>query len=369
MTTKTKRDKKDEQILERMHDLAQAVIDIFGEKGNPAVQIPQRSLSNSVFDEESRIIRMGDKLQDRVFFHQGQAKRFMQTFLVASACKELLDVRKTTSIRDLFYMTKHTLARGENTFDDQNESDPVLEDLEVTLGALREELHLFASNKGTMVGNLTLVDSGDTIDCRSMGTGGYGIPSIVEEHVIQFKKCEADFVLIMEKDAVWRRLNEDKFWKKHNCIMVQSGGQTSRGVRRLLRRLHEEKNLPVYVLVDNDPWGLYIYSVLKYGSINLAFESERMAIPKARFLGLSSFDREKFDLPTVVTIALNKEDEKRARQIMNYPWFKEKRWQKELQKMMDSRVKLELEALSARGISFISEQYLPEKIKNDDYLE
>jgi DNA topoisomerase-6 subunit A len=71
----------------------------------------------------------------------------------------------------------------------------------------------------------------------------------------------------------------------------------------------------------------------------------------------------------VVTIALNKEDEKRARQIMNYPWFKEKRWQNEMKKMMESKVKLELEALSSRGISFISEQYLPNKIRNDDYLD
>ena len=362
-------DKKDELILERMRVLALTTIEAFRNRENPLLSIPQRSISNSVFDPEKGIIQMGDKLQERMFFHQGMAKRFMQTFLVSAACKELLDVKKTTSIRDLFYMTKHTLARGENTFDDQSESDAIIEDLEVTLGTLREELHLFASNRGTMVGNITLVDSGDTIDCRRVGSGGYGIPSIVEDHVMELKKCEADFVLLIEKDAVWRRLNEDKFWKKWNCIMIQSGGQASRGIRRLIRRLHEEKGLPVYVLVDNDPWGLYIYSVIKQGSINLAFESERMAVPQARFLGLSSFDREKFDLPDVVTIALTKEDDKRAKQMIKYPWFQEKKWQNELKKLLDSRVKLELEALSARGISFITESYLPEKIRKNDYLD
>ena len=60
---------------------------------------------------------------------------------------------------------------------------------------------------------------------------------------------------------------------------------TARGVRRLARRLHEEYKLPVYVLVDNDPWGYYIYTVLKQGSINLAYESQRMAIPNAKFIG------------------------------------------------------------------------------------
>jgi len=59
-------------------------------------------------------------------------------------------------------------------------------------------------------------------------------------------------------------------------------------------RLHEEHGLPVYVLVDNDPWGYYIYSVVKQGSINLAFESERMAIPKAKFIG----SRARMPIPT-----------------------------------------------------------------------
>ena len=44
--------------------------------------------------------------------------------------------------------------------------------------------------------------------------------------------------------------------------------------------------LPIYCLLDNDPWGYYIYSVIKQGSINLAYESARMAIPDAQFLGL-----------------------------------------------------------------------------------
>jgi DNA topoisomerase VI subunit A len=361
--------RKSKAVFKKIVSLADDVVRQFENLDNPKLSVPVRGLSNVFFNESLRMIQMGDKVQERQFFHQGMAKKFMQTFLVAKACTELLKVEKTTSIRDLFYMTKHSLSKGENTFEDQNESDVIIEDLEVTLGVLRENLHLFASNKGTMVGNITIVDSGDTINCRRIGSGGWGIPSIVEDHVIKFKKCEADFILLIEKDAVWRRLNEDKFWKKHNCIMLQSGGQTSRGVRRLIRRMHEELDLPLYVLVDNDPWGLYIYSVVKQGSINLAYDSLRMAVPKARFIGLSSFDKEKFDLPDSVTISLNKEDIKRTHTMMKYDWFQDKKWQKEMKKLLDSKVKLEIEALSARGITYISDVYLPEKLRNDDYLD
>ena len=248
-------------------------------------------------------------------------------------------------------------------------TDPIIEDVEVTLDALREELHLFASREGSMVGPITITDSGDTIDLRRMGSGGWAVPSIVEENVITFRKHEAKYVLLIEKDAVWTRFNEDKFWKRNNCIIVQGGGQPPRGVRRLVQRLHKELKLPVYVLVDNDPWGFYIYSVMKQGSINLAYESMRMAVPDARFIGLSSFDKEKYKLPGNVAIKMDDGDNNRAKQMLAYPWFKHARWQREIQEMIKSGLKFEIQALSRHGISFITEEYLPKKLKDRDWLE
>ncbi len=65
--------------------------------------------------------------------------------LVASGCKQLIEQGKTTSLRGLFYMLKHTIeGTKEETFDDQDECDPIIEDVEVTLNSLREELHLYA---------------------------------------------------------------------------------------------------------------------------------------------------------------------------------------------------------------------------------
>ena len=92
---------------------------------------------------------------------------------------------------------------------------------------------------------MTIRDSGDTIDLRRMGSGGWSVPSIVEEHVIEFKKHEAKYVLLLEKDAVWKRFNEDKFWQREKCIIVTGQGQPPRGVRRLVQRLHSELGLPV----------------------------------------------------------------------------------------------------------------------------
>jgi DNA topoisomerase-6 subunit A len=240
----------------------------------------------------------------------------------------------------------------------------------VALGALREELHVFAENRGSMVGNITIVDKGDEIDCRRMGSGGYALPSIVEPDVIQFKKCEAKFVLHVEKGTVWNRFNEDRFWEKHNCILTHGAGQPPRGCRRLLQRLNQELKLPIICVLDNDPWGHYIYSVIKQGSISLAFESSRLAIPEAKFLGIRAKDFRECGLDDAVKIELTENDVKRAKEIAAYPWFAGHRgWQKEIDALLANGFKMEVESLITKDISYVSETYVPERLRKKDWLD
>src|SRR3989344_2147839 len=327
----------DKNVAEKIDELAKDTVKSIESGSNPDVTFPLRGLSNVYFDEIQKMVKLGDKTQTRNFFNVGQAKKFMQTFLVARVIKELVKGNITAPIRSIYYNTKHTIGdTSEETWEDQSESDPIIEDLEITLGSLREELHVRAGQKGSMVGNLTIIDAGDTIDLRKMGSGGWSIPSIVEKDIIKFTECEADYILFIEKDTIWSRFNEDKFWKKNNCIIMHGGGQPPRGVRRLVRRMHDE--------------------------------SKRMAIPEARFIGLSSFDQEKYKLPKNVTLKLKDIDRKRISEVLAYPWFKKKQWQDELKHMVEKGVKLELEALSAKDFKFITEKYVPEKIKQKDWL-
>ena len=362
---------KDKKTLSALRGLADSVVQYAERSRPPHIEIPSRSLSNVRFNNSKKIIEMGSGTNRRELFNLSQAKSYMQTVLVGSGCKQLIEQGKTTSIRGMFYLLKHTIeGTKEETFDTQDECDPIIEDVEVALDAMREELHLYAKNAGSMVGPITLVDSGDEIDCARMGSGGYNVPSIVEPEIVQFKKNSAEFILHVEKDTVWRRFNEDKFWREYNCILTHGGGQPPRGVRRMLHRLHHELKLPVYCLLDNDPWGYYIYSVLKQGSINLAYESRRMAIPNARFLGLRSNDFERCQLTPSVQIKLNDQDIKRAKQIAAYPWFASKKpWQKEIQKMLDNGFKLEVEALISKDISYVTEQYVPQRLEEAEFLD
>jgi DNA topoisomerase-6 subunit A len=370
---KVKLSPRDQKTAERLTGLANRVVTAANNRKDPYVEIPSRTLANVRYSPRKKIIEMGNATNRRQLFDLSQAKAYMRTMLVAKGCKELIDQGKSTSLRGLFYSLKGDIEGSkETTFDEQSECDPIVEDVEVLLNSIREELHIFAENKGSMVGNITITDRGDEIDCSRMGSGGYSIPSIVEPEVIVLdpKKCKAEFVLHVEKGTVWQRFNEDKFWKTNNCILTHGGGQPPRGVRRLLYRLHNELKLPVYCVLDNDPWGYYIYSVIKQGSINLAFESQRMAIPDAKYLGLRSIDLERCKLPNSVKISLSDNDRKRLKQVANYPWFDKKReWQREFQKMLANDFKLEVESLIKKDISYVTEEYVPARLRDQDWLD
>jgi DNA topoisomerase-6 subunit A len=363
MATKTR---KSTAVEKKLVGVADVVVNAAQRGKDPTLTIPVRSLSNVTFNDRKGLIEMGKRKQARSFFNVGMAKKFMQTVLVADALCELQRANLTTSLREIYYRTKHT---HENTLDTQDESDPLIEDLEVSLEALREELHVRAENAGSVVGPLVLVDDGDRVDCARLGKGGYSVPSIVEPEYLQIRQCTADFLLLVEKGTQWNRLSEDKFWRRYNCVLLTGNGQPPRGVRRLARRLHEEKKLPVYVLVDNDPWGYYIYSVIKQGSINLAFESQRMAIPKAKFIGLSSADPEAYELPRNVGIKLTDKDIARARELLGYTWFQKKSWQAEIKRMLSSGLKYELDALANKDFQYLTKKYLPRKLKEQDWLD
>src|SRR5688500_235671 len=176
-------------VEKKLVGVADLVITAAQRSKDPTLAIPVRSLANVNFNERKGLIELGRRKQARSFFNVGMAKKFMQTVLVADALCELQRANLTTSLREIYYRTKHTIKNShENTLDTQDESDPLIEDLEVTLAALREELHVRAENAGSIVGPLVLVDDGDRVDCARLGKGGYSVPSIVEPEALQIRQ-------------------------------------------------------------------------------------------------------------------------------------------------------------------------------------
>lgn len=368
---------KDRKTVDKLTHLGQRILRQLDDPDaeNLELETKVRSKSNVEYNEEEERLELGDSYSSRKFLNISHARKFMQTMLIAQKCKEFVEENRSASIRELYYQLKHTIpGLDENTLEDQDESDPVIVDIETATGAIREDLHLFAEPKGRLFGPIVINDSGDSIDGMNMGTSGMAIPSIVDH--FEFEECDADFILVVETSAMVNRLVEEDFHKEHNAVIIGAGGQPARGTRRLINMMHNELDLPVYVFTDGDPWGYYIYSVLKSGSMSLAFQSDRLATPDARLVGMTMEDIDKYDLHHVTENLKGKpkdaggptKDYKRVRDVMDYEWMQNDQWQDQLNKMLDMGVRVEQQALAANSLEFVANTYLPEKIENREFL-
>ncbi|MDT7873014.1 MAG: DNA topoisomerase IV subunit A [Sulfolobaceae archaeon] len=381
LTSKVDREarKKASQIL---RDTFLKVIEQINKREPPVMEIPKRTLSNTIYDEKRGLLILGKEKLRRNFLDLNEAKRFMQTTLMASIIYDALVNDEYPTIRDLYYRGKHSIIlKGtnktyeENTWDEQKESDSVIVDIEVFTNLLREDMLILSKEKGKVVGDMQIRSGNDVIDLSKMGHGAYAIEPTPD--LIDFVNVNAEFVLVVEKDAVFQQLHRAGFWRQYKAILITSAGQPDRATRRFVRRLNEELKLPVYILTDADPYGWYIYSVFRIGSIQLSYESERLATPNAKFLGVSMTDifGDKNKKPYLseqerrnYIIKAKEADVKRALEIKNYDWFKTKGWQHEIEIFLDKKSKLEIEAMASKGLKFLAFQYIPEKIKSGDFV-
>ena len=370
---------------EKIHEVFSKLIEQIKEGKNPTLVFPKRTLSNTIYDAKRKLLLLGSELQKRRFLDVNEAKKFMQTLLMAKIIYESLINNEYPTIRDLYYRGKHSIIyrdlsgrrREENTWDEQKESDAVIRDIEVLTGLLREEMLILSKEKGKLVGKIKLISGGDVIDASKMGHGAYALEPTPD--LIEILDVDADFVLVVEKDAVFQQLHRYRFWEKYRALLITSAGQPDRATRRFVRRLNEEFGLPVYILTDADPYGWYIYSVFKIGSITLSYESEKLATPKARFLGVSMSDifgeydgSGKLIRPPYLgakerknyIIKASQQDIKRAKELLNYKWFQTKKWRSEIHTFLKKKVKLEIEALASKSIRFLADKYIVEKIQS-----
>lgn len=228
--------------------------------------------------------------------------------------------------RDLFYTDV-------KLFVDQSDSDGVLDDVATMIGCTRSNLHVVASDKGLVVGRIQFEEDGDYIDCTKMGVGGKAIPPYIDK--IENITSDAEFVLLVEKEAAYMRMAEDRFYHKYPCIVITAKGQPDVATRMFLSRIYQELKIPVLGLVDSDPYGLKILSVYMSGSKNMSYDSASLTTPDIRWLGLRPSDLDKYDLPDQCRLDMTENDIKTGKELLGEGFIqKNPKWMKELQIMV-----------------------------------
>jgi len=201
------------ETIAKIENFGKDVADQIQKEDSPKFTLPIRTKSNVIFNQKANLLELGDKLATRKFLNVAHTRKFMQSMLIASACKTYISADRSVGKRELYYNLKHSLPNSkENTFDEDTESGGVLDDLEASLDILREQLHVNAKQRGTIYGDIVLKQAGDEINCMKMGRGGWAIPGYVED--IEVLNHNADFILAVENDAMMNRLIEEKFAKK-----------------------------------------------------------------------------------------------------------------------------------------------------------
>jgi len=333
-------------------------------KQKPQLKLPVRSLNNVRYKVKTGFLELANQFKIRTLTYN-TVKGFAQTLKMMSVSKELIETNDHASKREMYYISKNWEAAR---FDEQTESDTVMDDIEAMMRVNREQLRFIPEEKGGEVaGKLTVIDRDRTtgkpikIDCTGFGSGAYSIPISVEH--LEFE-TNAKFVLCIETAGMFQRLVAHNYWKKSNCVLISMGGVPTRACRRFVRRLSDSKKIPVYTFVDGDPYGIAnIYRTLKVGSGNAAHINRYFCVPKASFLGITPQDITDYKLPTH---PLKEVDIKRAKDaIKNDPFFKHHTsWTKAIESMVKMGVRAEQQALAKHGLNYVIDEYLPQKLKN-----
>lgn len=357
-------------VIRKVDMIANKIYDDFKKAEIPSLDLPTRTKSNIKFDDNLNVWKYGKNTTERNAKSLDGAYMLLRTMYMTDFIKEMIKVKKSSTLREMYYISEGwDLAK----FNSQNESNLLAEDLEVITGCMREDFKLRPEEDGArVIGNLSLeeVTRNNTkkkIHCQDdVGDAGYSIPYNVEKEKITFKSVDADFIIAIETGGMFDRLVENGFDTSNRAILVHIKGQPARSTRRFIKRLSTEKNIPVLVFTDCDPWSFRIFASIAYGAIKTAHISEYLATPSSQYLGVTPSDIENYDLPTDT---LSKEDINALKSELTDPRFQDSFWKQEIKLQLKIGKKSEQQALAKYGLDYVTDTYLPEKLSEMGLLK
>jgi len=358
MEQKTKIPERKQEVLKGLKSFGTNIYNQLNQGAFPTIQMPSRGTDNINYDPTLRQFILGEKSADRSARNIRHIKPFTQLAWAAMFSNELTSHRKTSTLRDVYYSSQ----AYEMTFTDQSESDNIITDLETITGYAREDFNIFPEERSAIFGHLEVGYTvpgyeGKTLDLTSHPDGVLIGPALTTS---EFVNTKADKVIAIEKGALFTRFIEERVYDKHKSILISCTGQAPRQTRSLIRRLHDELDLPVYILTDGDPWGMHIAQVIISGSANAAHLRD-LNTPDAVWSGVWASDIIEYKLPTD---PLSEIDLKRLYELQKDPRYQnDPLWQREIKQFLKIRRKTELEAFSRYGLTYIVDEYLPTKLE------
>lgn len=273
----------------------------------PYLEAVKTALDNAFYNPKVGYLTPGDKTV-RTELNVSSVQKLARVVFMLEILLRNLDIGSVNTKRELYYICKG-LIKGDKKykpldFEDQSESDAIIDFIGDMLRVYREELNCFANDRGgqtysqQLVVTETLAD-GDkaVIDLSTLGTSPFQPKNKPQSLRLKAKK-KIDFALIVESEGTANTLVTMGFTKRNNCILIGAGGVPSNAVRGWSKLIHEELEIPMYFFGDLDAYTLQnIFRTLKAGSAASLVRNADFSAPYVKFLGVLPEDVKKYDLP------------------------------------------------------------------------
>ncbi len=287
--------------------LAEKMLSDLEKSKRPVLEAVKTSLDNSFYNPKVGYLTPGDKMV-RTELNVSSVQKLARVVFMLEILIRNLDIGSVNTKRELYYICKG-LIRGDKhlkalDFEEQAESDSIIDFIGDMLRVYREELNCFANDRGGQTYSQQLIvtetlSDGDkaTIDLSTMGTAPFQPKNKPQSLKLKVKK-KIDFVLVMESEGTANTLQTMGFTKRNNCILMGAQGVPSNAVRGWCKLIENELNVPMYFCGDLDAYTMQnIFRTLKAGSAASLIRNADFSAPQVRFLGVLPEDVKKYDLP------------------------------------------------------------------------
>ncbi len=305
----------------------------------PTLDAIKCTLDNSFYNPKVGFLTPGDKMVTTELNVSSVQKMARVVFLMEILLRNM-DIGSVNTKREIYYMAKGLVRSEKNLkaldFDDQNESDSIIDFICDLLEVYREEMNCFANDRGgqtysqQLVVHETMADGEKaTIDLSTLGTSPFQPKNRPQSLKIK-TKGKVDFCLVVESEGTANTLVANGMTKRHRCIVVGAQGVPSNAVRGWVRTIQNQLDVPIYFFGDLDAYTLQnIYRTLKAGSAASLIRNSDFSAPEVNFLGVLPEDVKKYDLHCY---KVNEHDIKEGRSLKkakdalkNDPFFQDKK--------------------------------------------
>lgn len=305
----------------------------------PVIQATKCALDNAVYNHKVGFLTPGDK-KVSTELNVSSIKKMSRAIFLLEVLLRNIDTGAVNTKRELYYIAKGEIKHNPKLkpldFQDQAESDSIIDFICEMLECYREEMNCYANDRGGQTYSQQLVvtetmTNGEkaVIDLSKLGTSPFQPKNRPQNLELTVRK-KVDFCLIVESEGTANTLQTNGFTKRHNCILVGAQGVPSNAVRGWAKLIQDQLKVPLYFFGDLDAYTMQnIFRTLKAGSAASLIRNSDYSAPEVRFLGVLPQDIKKYDLhdyPVKESDAQEVRALKKAEDALkNDPFFQDKK--------------------------------------------